>query len=178
MIKGRRLAPLAGVAAALLFFGCSGETTLPGTVQTAEVDITWSPAERLPTDKAEIVSSALESSGLAMIFPSQAPTADSASATFILRRSTPSGEVEAELYVNADDQPSPLISIGTYVGSPRNSLHGHQVRIRGLRGESLAVPGAVSFLLWQEGRQTFQAEYSSLSLIQVLEWLNTWQTLP
>jgi hypothetical protein len=150
-----------------------------------EAALTWSPADEMPKEYAQTISDELGSK-LHMIFPSETPVSGSTLATFTLFLLVPDNDLQAKLYVDIGPQKERLADVSTHLGELPDYVDGEPVTVRGVTGEAvLAPPGAVSYLNWEEDGQWYAAGFSvgeggptSLSVAELVDWLNHWWVLP
>ena len=120
-----------------------------------------------------------------MLLPGPVPEAagiqggDSAELT--VTRTIPTSSVRADVVVRRSD-PSVVVALPTLAvgGLPAcaTALDGEwsPIAVRGLPGCSLLVPGAVSFLRWEEEGGGFHAEFGpEVPISGLLAWLDAWQ---
>lgn len=150
---------------------------LPGTVEQQDLNLTWSPAESPPASDVDRLVKYARGKGMFTLLPSAAPAAGSTS-VMLTALSYPSiAGTTLILTVRLDDEAAPLLSLSTF-NKPQNELDGVPIDIRGVKGTLELVPNAVSFLQWQEGGQTFRAEFITQDYATMVSWLDEWRTAP
>ena len=194
LIVPRRRVLAAGLLVAFLAAACGGGTTEETTGVTGitiEAQVSWHPPEdpdpaaradlaaalrldRPPGDQAPPVL-------LPGPVPEGAGIAGAASAELTVTRTLPTGILRVDVVVRRSDQ-SVVVSLSSgAAGDPpvcAPLLEGEwsPVTVRGLAGCSLLVPGAVSFLSWQETGAEVLAQFGpEVPLAGLLAWLDGWR---
>lgn len=151
-----------------------------------EVDLTWSPAETIPSPDAETIADALSSRDLHMPFPSQAleAAAGPVSAEFIIQRRPSTNEAEEVLLLVQKEGYGNFLYLASYATSKEATSEGatsayEEVEVRGQPGRAYELTETWPAMVeWQEKGRFFRAEFTGLSLEQMIAWLDSWYTLP
>ncbi len=191
-MPGRR--PLAAcLLLALLVVACgrgASEETTVITIIVTDAQVSWRPPERPdPIARADI-SAALGLDGSSgdqvgpVLLPGPVPEAagiqGADSAELTVTRTIPTNIVRADVVVVRSDL-SVVVSLSTLavddLPACATALDGEwsPITVRGLLGCSLLVPGAVSFLRWEEEGGGFHAEFGPEVPVEgLLTWLDAW----
>jgi hypothetical protein len=190
---------LLAVAAALVV-GCGGDgqsttSSLPVPSSAApwtqrdtlvELDLTWSPAETIPSPEATTITDALASRDLHMLFPSQALEAAGGpvSAEFVIQRRPATNEAE-ELIVRVNKEGyGNFLALTSHASATEAASKGEtsaytEVEVRGQPGRAWELTSSWPAMLeWQEGGRFFSAEFTGVSIEQMIAWLESWHALP
>jgi hypothetical protein len=169
--------------------GVSAEST-PITDLSIEAQVSWEPPEAPDAGTRAAIAAALgpdrptsQQAGPALL-PGPLPAGNGiegvASAELMVTRTVPTDIVRVDVVVRRADQ-TVVVSVSAMkegdapgCGAPLEQGW-MSATIRGSPGCSLQVPGAVSFLRWDESGGTFQAEYGpEVAFDDLVAWLEAW----
>lgn len=179
---------------AILAAACGGgtvEEAAPITGIFRDAQVSWRPPEHPDPAARAGISAALRLDGPLgehvgpVLLPGPVPAAagiqGADSAELTVTRTIPTNIERADVVVRRSDL-SVVVSLVSLASDDlpacANRLDGEwsPITVRGLPGCSLLVPGAVSFLRWEEAGGGFQTEFGpDVPVDGLLAWLDAWQ---